>query len=181
MEMIERAVKRGKSVIKPLLYFAHDKKPELKRVDCTAVVAQVVEILQHSFPKDIQIINRIQERAVIFGDDDQLYQVFLNLAINARDAMPNGGTLTFESETCHDETTHSPLIAIHITDTGTGIADEVKHRIFEPFFTTKEVGKGAGFGLSVVHSVVKSHNGRIEVKSKVGEGTRFSLYFPSIK
>ncbi len=181
LEIIERAVKRGKGIVDQLLYFARDKKPEIKRVDCTAVVTQVVEMLAHSFPRDIQIINRMHGHAVVFGDTDQLYQVFLNLAINARDAMPNGGTLTFESETCHDETTHSPLIAIHITDTGTGIPDEVMNRIFEPFFTTKEVGKGTGLGLSVVHSVVKSHNGRIEVKSKVGEGTRFSLYFPSIK
>ncbi len=181
LEIIERAVKRGKGIVDQLLYFARDKKPEIKRVDCTAVVTQVVEMLAHSFPKDIQIINRMHGHAVVFGDTDQLYQVFLNLAINARDAMPNGGTLTFESETCHDETTHSPLIAIHITDTGTGIPDEVMNRIFEPFFTTKEVGKGTGLGLSVVHSIVKSHSGRIEVKSKVGEGTRFSLYFPSIK
>ncbi|MFN3638871.1 MAG: PAS domain S-box protein [Chloroherpetonaceae bacterium] len=181
LEMIERAVKRGKGVVDQLLYFARDKKPEAKRLDCAEIVHQVIEMLAHSFPKDIQIINRIQERAMIFGDANQIYQAFLNLAINARDAMPNGGTLTFESETCYDNTTNKPLVAIHITDTGTGIPDEVYPRIFEPFFTTKETGKGTGLGLSVVHSVMKSHNGRIEVKSKVGEGTRFSLYFPRIE
>ncbi len=180
MEMIERAVKHGKGIVDQLLYFARDKKPETKRVDCAAVVEQVIEILEHSFPKNIQIINRIQERGTIFGDADQLYQVFLNIAINARDALPNGGTLTFESETCNDENTDTPLLAIHVTDTGTGIPNDVLERMFEPFFTTKEVGKGTGLGLAVVHSIVKSHKGRIAVKSRVGEGTRFSFYFPRI-
>lgn len=181
MEMIERAVKRGKGVVDQLLYFARDKKPEQKRVDCTAVVAQVIEILEHSFPKNVQILNQMGECAVVFGDADQLYQVFLNIAINARDAMPRGGTLTFESEICNDETTNMPLTAIHITDTGIGISDDVVERMFEPFFTTKEVGKGTGLGLAVVHSVVKSHKGRVDVKSKVGEGTRFSFYFPLLE
>jgi signal transduction histidine kinase len=121
------------------------------------------------------------ECAVVFGDADQLYQVFLNIAINARDAMPRGGTLTFESEICNDETTNVPLTAIHMTDTGIGISDDVAERMFEPFFTTKEVGKGTGLGLAVVHSVVKSHKGRVDVKSKVGEGTRFSFYFPLLE
>lgn len=180
IEMIESAIKRGKGIVDQLLYFARDKKPETKPIDCAAVVEQVIEILEHSFPKDIQIINRIQERGTIFGDADQLYQVFLNIAINARDAMPRGGTLTFESETCNDETTDAPLLAIHVADTGTGIPNDVLERMFEPFFTTKEVGKGTGLGLAVVHSIVKSHKGRIAVKSKVGEGTRFSFYFPRI-
>ncbi|MFQ3597556.1 MAG: PAS domain S-box protein [Chloroherpetonaceae bacterium] len=181
MEMIERAVKRGKGVVDQLLYFARDKKPETKRVDCSVVIAQVIEMLEHSFPKEIQIVNQIREQTMVLGDADQLYQVFLNIAINARDAMPHGGTLTFESEICYDDITNLPLVAIHITDTGIGMSDEVKARMFEPFFTTKEVGKGTGLGLAVVHSVVKSHKGRIDVRSKVGEGTRFSLYFPRIE
>lgn len=181
MEMIERAVKRGKGVVNHLLYFARDKKPEAKRVDCTVVVAQITEMLEHSFPKEIQIFNQMHEPVIVLGDADQLYQVFLNVAINARDAMPNGGTLTFSSEICLDEPTHLKMIAIHVTDTGTGISEEVLERMFEPFFTTKEVGKGTGLGLAIVHSIIKSHNGGIDVKSKVGEGTRFSFYLPAVE
>ncbi len=178
MEMIERAVKRGKGIVEQLLYFSREKSLEMKRVDCALVVEQVIEMIAHSFPKSIAIEHHLQARHMILGDVDQLYQVFLNIAINARDAMPNGGTLAFQSETCYDEVTNAQLIAIHITDTGTGISDEVMKRMFEPFFTTKEVGKGTGLGLAIVHGVMKAHKGRIEVKTKLGEGTTFSFFFP---
>lgn len=180
IEMIEQAINRGKGIIDQLLYFARDKKPKAARVECAAIVAQVIEMLEHSFPKRIQIVKRLEARGIIFGDANQLYQVFLNIAINARDAMPNSGTLTFETERCEDKQTHEPLFAVHITDTGTGIPEDILGKIFEPLFTTKEPGKGTGLGLAVVQSVVASHKGRVEVKSKVGEGTRFSFYFPRL-
>ncbi|MCS6988916.1 MAG: PAS domain S-box protein [Chloroherpetonaceae bacterium] len=178
MDMIERAVKRGKSIVEKLLYFAREKKSEMQLIDCVLAVEQVAEMIEHSFPKDIIIERRLDARANIIGDLDQLYQAFLNLAINARDAMPKGGTLTFASEIWRDDATDHPFIAIHVSDTGTGIREDVMKRMFEPFFTTKEAGKGTGLGLAIVHGVIKAHKGKLDVKTKLGEGTTFSLFFP---
>lgn len=177
MATIERAVQRGKGIVEKLLYFARDKKSEMWRIDCALAVEQVIEMISHSFPKDIRIEQRLQARPMILGDLDQLYQVFLNVAINARDAMSQGGTLAFESDLYNDETGQA-FAVIRVSDTGTGISEAVMKRMFEPFFTTKEVGKGTGLGLAIVHGIVKAHNGRIEVKTKLGEGTTFSFFFP---
>ncbi len=178
IEKIERAVERGKGIVEKLLFFARNKKSEMTLIECSSVVEQVIDIIEHSFPKHIQIEKHLVKPLEILGDVDHLYQVFLNIAINARDAMPEGGTLSFESSRVDDESGKQSFAVVHISDTGTGIPDEVKERMFEPFFTTKEVGKGTGLGLSIVHGIMKEHRGKIRVESKVGRGTCFSLYFP---
>jgi two-component system cell cycle sensor histidine kinase/response regulator CckA len=122
------------------------------------------------------------------GDLHQLKQVFLNLCVNARDAMPSGGVLTIEMSAVepderllddHPYAEPGPYVVVSVSDSGTGIRDEDLDRIFEPFFTTKEHGSGTGLGLSIAQGIVKSHQGYITVKSIVGSGTTFSVYLPA--
>jgi CheY-like chemotaxis protein len=124
----------------------------------------------------------------ITGDPTQLHQVLLNLAVNARDAMPHGGTLTLTAANItidaqyagtSPEAKAGPHVLLQVTDTGQGMPPEVRERIFEPFFTTKELGKGTGIGLATVHTVVKSHGGFVIVESEVGRGSTFKVFLPA--
>jgi two-component system, cell cycle sensor histidine kinase and response regulator CckA len=126
---------------------------------------------------------------MVSADATQLHQVFMNLCINARDAMPEGGTLTLEAKNIvldanytrmHLDAQEGHYIAITIADTGTGIAPEVVDRMFEPFFTTKELGKGTGLGLSTVLTIVKQHGGFVTVYSELNKGTNFTVYLPAL-
>jgi two-component system, cell cycle sensor histidine kinase and response regulator CckA len=127
---------------------------------------------------------------MVSADATQLHQVFMNLCINARDAMPEGGTLTLEAKNIvldanytrmHLDAQEGPYLAITIADTGTGIAPEVFDRMFEPFFTTKELGKGTGLGLSTVLTIVKQHGGFVTVYSEPNNGTHFGIYLPALE
>jgi CheY-like chemotaxis protein len=124
----------------------------------------------------------------VFVDATQLHQVLLNLCVNARDAMPEGGALLVELEnsrldepclSMNPEATPGPYVRLRVSDTGTGIPPEIIHKIFEPFFTTKEMGKGTGLGLSTVLGIVKSHGGFVDVRSQAGKGTTFEVYLPA--
>jgi len=130
-----------------------------------------------NFDKDIPFI---------YADRSQLHQALLNLCVNARDAMPNGGVLTINTRmisgisipNLHQDTPASSYVCIEVSDTGEGMTDEIRKRIFEPFFTTKEKGKGTGLGLAVVFGIVQAHKGFIDVESELGKGTTFRMYIP---
>lgn len=184
---IEDAAERGVNISRQLLTFARHEEPKMEPVSVQKVVEQVVTMLRHSLPKTIDLtVNVMTTNDFIKGDSTQIYQAMLNLGINARDAMPNGGELCFELsqvsskflEAKFGKKFESPFLLVKVKDSGVGMSPEVQHRIFEPFFTTKPSGKGTGLGLSIVHGVVKSHHGYIEIESEVGKGTTFLLYFP---
>jgi CheY-like chemotaxis protein len=147
------------------------------------------QIIERTFPKNIQVrISCAKESRAILGDATQLHQVLLNLCVNARDAMPNGGILTLEAQDIEIDATYASAIpeatpgayaVWWIKDTGMGIPPDLLERIFEPFFTTKGPDKGTGLGLSTVIGIVKSHGGFVRVYSMPGQGTTFAVYLPA--
>jgi CheY-like chemotaxis protein len=146
------------------------------------------KIARETFPKNIQIQAVIpSELVLVLGDTTQLHQVVMNLCVNARDAMPQGGTLRLQAENVTFDETYAQMmpeakagayVRIMVADNGTGIAPEILDKIFDPFFTTKEHGKGTGLGLSTVLGIVRSHSGFVQVHSELGQGTRFEVYLP---
>lgn len=184
---ITNATDRAKDLTTQLLTFARKEKLNIKTVDISSVISDLSGVLSRSVNKKISIRTISIQSPAVTVDTNQLFQALLNICNNACDSMPGGGRLEIESSTIElDETytTKHPDVRpgsycrIRITDTGTGMTDEVKQRIFEPFFTTKAIGKGTGLGLSVTHGIIKSHNGHIEVESTPGEGTTFRIYIP---
>jgi hypothetical protein len=153
------------------------------------VIGEVGRIIREAFPKAITFKTEEQKNLwPIMGDATQLHQVLLNLAVNARDAMPNRGTLTIKAENIMlDEAganlrpglKQGPHVLLTVSDTGVGIPPQIADKIFDPFFTTKEIDKGTGLGLSTVMGIMKSHKGHIEFQSKVEQGTQFRIYFPA--
>jgi PAS domain S-box-containing protein len=171
---IEGAANRGADLTRKLLTFARKSVMQIKPIDLAALVRETSELLAGSLPRKIRIDQVIMpDTPRVLGDTTQLQQVFLNLCVNARDAMPNGGVLSLRLEKAE-----SGEARIEIRDTGTGMSPEVKAHLFEPFFTTKEVGRGTGLGLAVVFGIIKSHSGRIEVESELGKGTAFIVHLP---
>jgi len=148
------------------------------------------KIAFETFPKNIEILLEIDEPlAPVLGDATQCHQVLLNLCVNARDAMPQGGKIILGAvNVSFGETEAKRLlgarpgkyVCLSVTDNGSGMSPEVRDKIFEPFFTTKEVGKGTGLGLSTVSSIIKNHEGLLELQSEVGQGTSFKIYLPAI-
>jgi PAS domain S-box-containing protein len=193
--MIEDATLRGSAIAKQLLQFSHAEASSLEPISLTQIVMEAKKLIDHSFSRSISVELEINvKQGVIMGDAGQIHQVLLNLCINARDAIlerPEGVTgakLTLAIEEApaqsvrdrFGEATADHYVVIRISDNGIGISMDVRRRMFDPFFTTKEIGQGTGLGLSVVHGIVKSHHGFIDVKSQVGKGTDFSIYFPSV-
>lgn len=173
-----------------LLAFARRGKFEVTPVDIHELIADMLKILERSLDKRIEIQQNLNaDPSTVMGDHTQLQNVLLNLAVNARDAMPNGGTMTFHTETeiiDKEFITTQPYhivpgkyFKLVVTDSGIGMSEETKSRIFEPFFTTKEHGKGTGLGLASVYGTIKSHEGFINVESAPGKGTIFQIYLPS--
>jgi PAS domain S-box-containing protein len=184
------SARRGAETVKQILSFARGVAGEPVVLQVTHLVNELVKLARDTFPKSIHIKTKIAgELRLIKGDVTQLYQVLLNLCVNARDAMPEGGTLSMEVENIVLEGKQSPMhpeplsgsyVVLSVSDTGNGITPDLLDKIFEPFFTTKEAGKGTGLGLSTVRSIVKNHLGSLEVFSQVGKGTTFKIYLPVV-
>ena len=187
-----RASKRGAELTSKLLAFARRQVLEPSAIDVNALLLSLSDMLQRTLDQRIAIEVDAPPCPACLADAGQLESALLNIAINARDAMPGGGRLRFHAEPCavlpddvhggrdKPEADGAPFVAISITDTGTGMADEVRERAFEPFFTTKEPGRGTGLGLSTVYGFVKQSRGGISVRSAPGAGTTVTLYIPRI-
>ncbi|MBE9008886.1 response regulator [Pseudanabaenaceae cyanobacterium LEGE 13415] len=191
LDMLEKSAKRGTELVKQVLSFARGGEEQQTIVQIGHLLSEMGKIAQQTFPKSIQVNTQISPQSLWLtrADATQLHQVILNLCVNARDAMPEGGTLTLMAENCtidetfarmHLDSQAGSYVKITICDTGTGIAPTVLDRIFDPFFTTKTQGKGTGLGLATVRSIIKNHNGFLEIQTRMGEGTRFVVYLPAL-
>jgi len=167
---------RCKDIVKGLLQFARPREPEAIQVDVNAVLNDALSLMEsQAVFQNITIKKQLSaDLPHVVADKSQLQQVFINIIINAVDAMSNEGTLTLKTFLSDD----SQFINISITDTGHGIKEEDKSRLFEPFFTTKEVGAGTGLGLAICYSIIRKHRGTIEVESEVGKGSTFRVKLP---
>jgi PAS domain S-box-containing protein len=186
--MIDEAATRGADLTRQLLAFARKQPLHPQVTDVNALVVDTAQLLRPTLGQQIEIESMLEDGiwpAMI--DGTQLSTALLNLALNARDAMPNGGKLTLETANvsldqaytqAHSETRPGPYVMVTVKDTGSGIPAALHHKVFEPFFTTKEVGKGTGLGLSMVYGFVKQSGGHIEIHSEEGKGTAIKLYFP---
>lgn len=190
VEMGKKAVERGAGVAKQLLLFSRSEKSDFKLISLHHIVNEVLNIVRHSFPKNIELeMKSTMRNCIISGDSGQIHQALLNLCVNARDAMPSGGVLSIQLRSVKQEDIIEKFptsqvknyVVLSVNDNGSGMTKEVKQRIFDPFFTTKERGRGTGLGLSIIYGIVNSHNAFIDVDSEVGKGTTFSIYFPTIE
>lgn len=189
LEILEASARRGTALVKQVLSFARGVEGKRTVIQVRHLIGEVKQIVKQTFPKTIEVSTDLApDLWPVFGDATHLHQVLMNLAVNARDAMPEGGRLSFCAENLiidahyaqmHLDAQVGPHIAISVADTGAGIPPEVIDKIFEPFFTTKEVGKGTGLGLSTVIGIIKSHGGFINVYSEFGRGAQFKVYLPA--
>jgi len=189
LESMENSVRRGAEMVKQVLTFARGLEGERVLVQMKHLVEEIAGFIKETFPKSIMIRTNIEKDTwPILGDATQLHQVLLNLAVNARDAMPQGGRLTMEIKKntldeyyskMHLEAKPGSYVEVSVSDTGSGIASDILEKIFDPFFTTKEAGKGTGLGLSTVLGIVRSHGGFINVYSEMGKGSQFKVYLPA--
>jgi two-component system cell cycle sensor histidine kinase/response regulator CckA len=189
VDEITAAAERGARLTRQLLAFSRKQQHQTKQVVLNATVTEVQKMLNRILGEDVEMSTVLAPRlGAINADPGQLEQVLLNLAINARDAMPNGGRLMIETHNAELDALHAEQVGIppgsyvvlSVSDTGCGMDAATKARIFEPFFTTKEVGKGTGLGLSNVFGIVAQGNGGITVYTEPGKGTTFRMYFPRV-
>ncbi|MEX6780039.1 two-component system sensor histidine kinase NtrB, partial [Limnospira fusiformis] len=189
LKLIENNTKRGANLIKQVLSFAKGFEGKLEIFQVRHLISEVADIARETFPKSISVSTNVsKELWTVYGDPTQLHQILMNLCVNARDAMPGGGNLSLSASNVILNQKEARLnldaregcyVMITVSDTGTGITQEVLDRIFEPFFTTKEFAKGSGLGLSTVLGIVKGHNGFIDVDTQMGCGTTFRVYIPA--
>ncbi|MBI4810078.1 MAG: response regulator [Ignavibacteriales bacterium] len=187
IEINSNAVKRGSKLVQQILTFARKTEVQFIPLNLNIIIQDLIKMLDETFPRTIRIVlNLTPQLPYISGDQSQINQVLMNLCVNSRDAMPEGGTISIS--TCvamgwdvkkkYSDANSDCYIQITITDTGHGMDENIRHRIFEPFFTTKESGKGTGLGLAVVYGIISYHRGYIDVASDIGVGTTFSIYLP---
>jgi two-component system, cell cycle sensor histidine kinase and response regulator CckA len=190
LTMLEENTRRGAELVKQILAFARGLEGERVPLQVKHPLREVERVIRSTFPKSITLRSTFnREIGLVAADATQLQQVFMNLCVNARDAMPNGGILGISAENSiidpayarmHPNANPGTYVVITVTDTGTGIAPEQLDRIFDPFFTTKAVGEGTGLGLSSAMGIVNNHGGFMTVQSEVGKGTQFQVFLPVI-
>lgn len=181
------AAQRGATLTRQLLAFSSKQHLDPRPVDVTSIIDSVEDILRQTIGPDIRLATRAEPNlALAWADPNQLELAILNLALNARDAMPNGGTLRIVAHQRGAQTVSSPIklpsgdyVMVSVTDTGTGMDDETLARAFDPFFTTKEAGRGSGLGLSMVHGFAAQSGGSVQITSTLAKGTRVDLWLPS--
>lgn len=189
---IETSAERGAGLVKQILTFAQGTEGKRILLNPGYLLTELLKVISQTFPKSIELRIDIPINTLwmVRANPTQLDQVFMNLVVNARDAMPNGGTLTITAENriidkifaqMHLEAKTGGYIVVTISDTGTGIPPEFLERIFDPFFTTKEIGIGTGLGLSTVLGIIKNHDGFVQVSSQIGKGTKFQVFLPTIE
>ena len=189
LSIIEGSAERGAGIVKQVLTFARGVEGERVLLQLKHLVSELAKVMAQTFPRNIDIqTNFPTDLWPVLGDATQLHQVLLNLCVNARDAMPQGGSIRLSAENV-DIDQHfasmnpgaqlGPHVVLRASDTGSGMSPETMEKIFDPFFTTKEVGKGTGLGLATVIGIVKSHSGFLTVQSEVGVGTTFSVFLPA--
>ncbi|MBN2323456.1 MAG: PAS domain S-box protein [Spirochaetes bacterium] len=190
LNTIESSANRAAQLTNQLLAFARAGKHNVKVLDINTIVNETVNLIKETFNRSIKIECDLAEGPpLIEGDANQIQQIVMNLCVNARDAMPDGGTLTIRTDAAsisqeyvdsHLGSKTGDYVQLTVTDTGIGIDESIIRRIFDPFFTTKGPGEGTGLGLSVVYGVVKNHGGYIDARSTAGKGTAFDIFFPVV-
>lgn len=189
LEMVRENTERGAELVKQVLTFARGMSGDRVTVQVKHIIKDLIRVLEETLPKSIHLKFEIEpDLWTISADPTQIHQVLMNICINARDAMPLGGTLRLKAANVVIDENYARMnidaepgeyVLLTVSDTGSGMPPEIVHRIFDPFFTTKEVGKGTGLGLSTTLTIVKSHGGFLNVYSEPQKGSRFSIYFPS--
>ncbi|MBD2203080.1 PAS domain S-box protein [Calothrix sp. FACHB-1219] len=190
LSIVETNVKRGANLVKQVLSFVRGIEGDRRVLQIKQIIDELQQIIQETFPKTISLTTELAaDLFPVYGDSTQLHQVLINLCLNARDAMPDGGTITIAANNIYIDEIYSQVhfeaqvghyLVLTITDTGFGIPSELLDKIFEPFFTTKEFGYGTGLGLSTAIGIIKGHGGFINVSSSLGKGTTFKVYLPAV-
>jgi PAS domain S-box-containing protein len=180
LEEIHKAGERAADLTRKLLTFSRKDIVQPGPLNLNVVVADAKKMFEHLIGEDIELITLLSaDLEAVIADAGQIHQVLMNLVVNARDAMPNGGRVTIETKNVAKEA--GSCVYLGVSDTGTGLTDEVRQHLFEPFFTTKDQGKGTGLGLATVYGIVQQSGGTIDVSSALGEGTTFHICLPGIR
>ncbi len=190
LKQIRAAGERAAELTRNLLAFSRKQPAQPKALDLNTIVAAVEKMFSRLVGEDVELISRLSPvLGQVMADSGQLHQVLMNLLVNARDAMPQGGTVVIETRNVdvdddfarrHFDIKPGPYVYMGVTDTGTGMSDQIRQRLFEPFFTTKAPGRGTGLGLATIQSIVQQNGGKVEVTTGLGAGTTFHIYLPRV-